>query len=256
VKNIINHLSNGCSFSTSKAFMNCHQKLGEHLNLPTITLAKGGRGNDRMVTTTMHWFYNNPGRFKDTFVTIGWSSGQRWDYIHGKTDYDRMKGVKRTNEIGKFSYQWGTWRLWENEWIARDKDIDIEMAATVRLYTNILTLQDFFKLHNIPYLMYWALSNELHDDGDLKNLKGAVDTDRFYNFETSEHVKENIKIYNEMKTKNETVTVPNTDYVQSHFEYCAQQGLRKSFNDAHPSQKGHHQWADLLLQFIHDKKIL
>ncbi len=101
-----------------------------------------------------------------------------------------MKGVKRTNEIGKFSYQWGTWRLWENEWIARDKDIDIEMAATVRLYTNILTLQDFFKLHNIPYLMYWALSNELHNDGDLKNLKGAVDKDRFYNFETSEHVKE------------------------------------------------------------------
>ena len=256
MNNITQHLSNGCSFSTSKAFMNCHQKLGETLKLPTITLAKGGRGNDRIVTTTMHWFYNNPERFKDTFVTIGWTSSHRWDYIHGKTNYDTMKGVKRTNEIGKFSYQWGTWRLWEDDRIARDPDIDIEIASTVRMYTNILTLQYFFKHHKIPYLMYWALTNDLQEDGDLKNLKDAVDRKHFYNFETSEHVKENIKIYNEMKKKPDMVTVPNTDYVQSHFEFCAQQGLRKSINDAHPSQQGHHRWANLLYNFISEQKLL
>jgi len=255
MSNITHHLSNGCSFSTSKAFMNCHQKLGERLKLPTITLAKGGRGNDRVVTTTMHWFYNNPERFKDTFVTIGWTSSHRWDFIHGKTNYD-TPGIKRTNEIGKFSYQWGTWRLWENDRIAHDPDIDIEIASTVRMYTNILTLQYFFKCHKIPYLMYWALTNDLQEDGDLKNLKNAVDRKHFYNFETSVHVKENIKIYNEMKTKRDIVTVPNTDYVQSHFEFCAQQGLRKSINDAHPSKEGHHQWANILYNFISDQNIL
>ena len=69
---ISKHLSNGCSFSTKKVSLSCHQKLGQLLKLePTINLAKGGRGNDRIVNTTMNWFYANPERMKDTFVSIG-----------------------------------------------------------------------------------------------------------------------------------------------------------------------------------------
>lgn len=254
MSHITQHLSNGCSFSTKKAFLSCHQKLGELLQLnPTINLAKAGRGNDRCVATTIHWFLKHPERMKDTFVSIGWSSAHRWDYISGPTE-PGMKGVK--GEIANFSHQWGTWRLWEEEWLANGPDIDIDLSSSMRMYTNILTLQNFFKLHNIPYLMYWALTNDLPEEGDLKALKDAVDRTHFYNFETSEHVKENIKIYNEMKTKREIVIVANTDYVQSHFEYCAQQGLRKSSDDAHPSLEGHHTWAELLLQFVRDRKIL
>ncbi len=255
---IHHHLSNGCSFSTKKAFLSCHQKLGELLQLnPTVNLAKGGRGNDRCVTTTMHWFLKNPERMKDTFVSIGWSSSHRWDFVTGPTK-EGMKGIK--GEIAKFSYQWATWRLWEEEWIARDKDVDIDMSSAMRMYTNILTLQNFFKLHNIPYLMYWALTNDLPEEGDLKLLKDAVDKKHFFNFETSEHVKENIKIYNSMNSQyhrsTETVEVPNKDYVQSHFEYVAQQGLRKSYNDAHPNKLGHHKWAYLLKNFVDENNII
>ena len=77
------HLSNGCSFSTRKKFNSCHQQLGKLLNIeePTISMAKGGRGNDRIVNTTMHWFFKNPDKMKDTFVSVGWTSGYRWDYV-------------------------------------------------------------------------------------------------------------------------------------------------------------------------------
>ncbi len=253
------HLGNGCSFSTKKAYLSVHQKLGEKLGLePTILLAKGGRGNDRMVTTTMHWFYKNPERFKDTFVSIGWSSSHRWDYINGPTATQKAKGIK--GAIRDFSYQWATWRTWEQEWIAKDPDVDIDYTSTFKLYTNILALQHFFKYHNIPYLMYWALSNDLQQDGDLINLKDAIDRDRFYNFEESEHVKENIKRYNTMKTEMQKagipITIPNNDYVQSHYEYVAQNNLKKNEFDAHPNKLGHHRWAELLCQFVRNKNII
>ena len=76
------HLSNGCSFSTKKKGAgSCHQILARLYGATDINLAKGGRGNDRMVQTTMQYFYNNPERFKDTSVSVGWSTPYRWDFI-------------------------------------------------------------------------------------------------------------------------------------------------------------------------------
>lgn len=249
------HLSNGCSFSTKKTYMSVHQKLGEKLALePTIMLAKGGRGNDRIVTTTMHWFYKNPERFKDTFVSIGWSSSHRWDYINGPTLEEKVAGIK--GAVKDFSYQWASWRTWEQDWISRDPDVDIDYTATFKMYTNILALQHFFKYHNIPYLMYWALSNDLQQDGDLIHLKNAVDRKHFFNFEESEHVKENIKRYNAMKLSEKPITIPNEGYVQSHYEYVVVNNMKKSHNDAHPNKEGHHTWAEMLYQFVRDNRIL
>ena len=81
------HLSNGCSFSTKKTYGSCHQKLGQLLQIenPTINLAKGGRGNDRILNTTMHCFFKNPDKMKDTFVRVGWTTGYRWDYVSSMT---------------------------------------------------------------------------------------------------------------------------------------------------------------------------
>ena len=101
------HLSNGCSFSTRKKFNSCHQQLGSLLNIeePTISMAKGGRGNDRILNTTMHWFYKNPEKMKDTFVSVGWTTGYRWDYVSGYvTPKDKEGGIK--GELLKFDYQW------------------------------------------------------------------------------------------------------------------------------------------------------
>jgi lysophospholipase L1-like esterase len=50
--------------------------------------------------------------------------------------------------------------------------------------------------------------------------------------------------------------VQNKDYVQSHFEFCAKNGWTKSANDGHPSEQGHHRWADELHQFIKQKNLV
>lgn len=140
------HLSNGCSFSTRKKFDSCHQRLGKllHTETPTISMAKGGRGNDRIVNTTMHWFFKNPDKIKDTFVSVGWTTGYRWDYVSNYvTPKKKEGGIK--GELLKFDYQWSTWQLWQHDFFMRDVDMDLELSSAVKLYTNILSLQYFLK---------------------------------------------------------------------------------------------------------------
>jgi len=253
------HLSNGCSFSTGKTFKSVHQRLGELLKVtePTIIIAKGGRGNDRILNTTMHWFFKNPEKMKDTFVSIGWTTGYRWDYVSSsQTPASKAGGIK--GELLKFDYQWGTWQLPHYDFFMRDKDFDVELASAVKLYTNILSLQCFLKLHNIPYVFYHALTNDLPETAvngkartDLKLLKDQIDRKHFFNFERSEYAKENVEMQlNNRSSADHRVRVPNKDYVQSHFEFCAKNGMTKSANDGHPNQLGHHKWAKLLHNFV------
>ena len=253
------HFSNGCSFSTKKTFLSCHQKLGQLLNIPTetVNMAKGGRGNDRIVNTTMHWFYKNPERIRDTFVSIGWTTGYRWDYASSmRTPTSKQGGIK--GELLKFDYQWGTWQLWQHDFFMRDTDFDVELASAVKLYTNILSLQYFLKYHNIPYVFYNALSNDLPETEvngkprpDLKLLKDQIDRKHFYNFEASEYVKDNVNMQMANRSSaDHRVQVANTDYVQSHFEFCAKNGWTKSPSDGHPSMHGHHAWAEKLAEFV------
>jgi hypothetical protein len=258
------HLSNGCSFSTKKVYGSCHQRLGSLLGIeePTINMAKGGRGNDRILNTTMHWFYKNPERMKDTFVSIGWTTGYRWDYVSSsQTPKQKQGGIK--GELLKFDFQWGTWQLPHHDFFMRDKDFDVELASAVKLYTNILSLQYFLKYHNIPYVFYHALTNDLPETEvngkprpDLKLLKDQIDRKHFFNFETSEYVKENVQMQLDNRSSaDHRVEVKNKDYIQSHFEFCAKNSWTKSANDGHPNQTGHHKWADQLFNFVKENRL-
>ena len=125
-------------------------------------------------------------------------------------------------------------------------------------------LQMFLQHHKIPYVFYWALSNDLPENDvngkqrpDLALFKKQIDTNRFFNFEASSHVKDNVQ----MQIKNRSsadhkVQVSNEDYVQSQFEYVAKNGWTKSENDGHPNQQGHHMWGQLLYEFVNARKLL
>jgi hypothetical protein len=193
---IVNHLSNGCSFSTKKTYRSAHQKIGDSLGLSdTVMLAKGGRGNERIANTTLLWFLKNPERVKDTFVSIGWSSAHRWDYVHRMTTQEMIdagvSGIKRA--VAEQTYQWGSWRSWEQEFFLNDEDLSIEHTAAVKTLNSILQLQTFFKANSIPYVFYWALSNDLPDEGDISVLKQAVDQRHFYNFEPAPQIKSTLE---------------------------------------------------------------
>ena len=211
----------------------------------------------------MHWFFKNPDKIKDTFVSIGWTTGYRWDYVSSMaTPKEKQGGIK--GELLKFDFQWGTWQLPHHDFFMRDKDFDIELASAVKLYTNILSLQYFLKFHNIPYIFYHALTNDLPEsevDGkprpDLKLLKDQIDRKHFYNFETSAYAKENVQMQlNNRSSADHKVKVNNKDYFQSHFEFVAKNGWTKSANDGHPNETGHHRWADELNLFVRQNSLL
>ena len=112
--------------------------------------------------------------------------------------------------------------------------------------------------------MYFALTNdtpttELNGKArpDLKLFHDAIDKKHFYNFDSSDFVKQNIKMQQDNRSSSaHRVKVDNKDYVQSHFEYCAMNGWTKSPSDGHPSECGHHEWGQLLHKFVKDNKLL
>ena len=75
------------------------------------------------------------------------------------------------------------------------------------------------KYHDIPYEFYHALTNDLPETevngkqrADLKLLKDQIDRKHFYNFETSEFVKENVQMQKDNRSSAEhKVHVQNKD---------------------------------------------
>lgn len=257
---ILNHLSNGCSFSTKKTYRSVHQKIGDTLGLSdTVMLAKGGRGNERIANTTLLWFLKNPERMQDTFVSIGWSSAHRWDYVHRLNTQEMIEqglpGIKRG--VADFTYQWGSWRSWEQEFFLNDPYLNIEYTAAVKTLSNILQLQTFFKANSIPYVFYWALSNDIPDVGDLRVLKSAIDQKHFYNFDPAPEIGSTLKTMFDWFTKGTNrITLENQNYCQSHFEFCVKNNCTKSATDGHPNQQGHHRWAELIVDYVKKNNLL
>jgi len=263
------HFSNGCSFSTKKKHNSCHQWLAHHYGIGrenTINCAKGGRGNDRIVQTTMSFFYNNPERMKDTTASIGWSTPYRWDFILR----DKQEGAKVIRGANtEFDWQWQTFHLHKADppepsrffldYGINERGMDLDLTHAVKLYTQILTLQYFFKLHNIRYVMYHALTNDCPTDSvdgidrpQLNNLRDAIDKKHFFNFDSSASVKDKIKMQLANRSSPDHRYHHDEDYCQSHFEYVAKHGLGKSLNDAHPNAEGHRRWGELIYKFTKD----
>ncbi len=260
------HFSNGCSFSAKKKHNSCHQWLASYYGIKqdhTINLGKGGRGNDRIVQTTMQFFYNNPERMKDTTVSIGWTTPYRWDFIL-QTKQEGAYVIRGANK--DFDWQWQTFHLAKADppepgrfflqYGIEERGMDLELTHAVKLYTQILTLQYFFKAHNIPYVMYHALTNDCPVDKvndierpQLKILRDQIDKKHFFHFDSSESVQEKIKMQLANRSSPEHRYSHNEDYCQSHFEYVAKHGLGKAPNDAHPNPAGHERWGKLLFKF-------
>jgi hypothetical protein len=138
-----------------------------------------------------------------------------------------------------------------------DEDLSIEHTAAVKTLNSILQLQTFFKANSIPYVFYWALSNDLPDEGDISVLKQAVDQRHFYNFEPAPQIKSTLEsMFDWFKKSPDRITLDQQDYCQSHFEFCVKNNCTKSPTDGHPNQQGHHQWAQVIVDHIKKNNLL
>ena len=208
--------SNGCSFLTSRPADGVDtfttKILAEDYDMPMISYAMGGRGNDRISFTTKVWLERH-NRDKH-FAVIGWSSANRNDYV---TNDGHKKGRMPGTEL-----TWRTWKTFDNvSFIRNNKGWDIENNMTMRFLDSVFDLQNYFERKRIPYVMYNSLPNDFGNKiFDYKVIKDAINMDRFFS--------------------------PNL----SHYEFILDKGLVSSKNDPHPSAEGHRQWAEKLKEFI------
>jgi len=236
---------NGCSFLQIYDDHRCPTTAGHHLaetiGLNPIGYALSGRGNDRIVATTKLFFYDNPELIKDTFALIGWSHVVRNDYLKEKSPLRKSpkEGLQRRKGT-RTPHDWGTWKLTKatrrgNKYFPSGYDINKSMR--LRYLEQVLSLQDFFKLNNINYCMYNALTNR-YNSGDaegLDRLADKVDKQRFFGFDVESHL----------------------EFVQNSIkEPGIKNRLTLSDIDDHPSHRGHRLWGDKLHAFIKENGLL
>ena len=247
---------NGCSFLTdwhngwSKTKYqpttsgHCLAKL---FGLKIIPYAATGRGNNRIISTTKSFFYDNYSHTKDTFALIGWSHVNRSDFLTPSATLSKfsMDGIEKKNKVenGHPGSEWGCVTIsrrlnhWDNEFINKRVDVDVtkmeiyDVDKTMRLYylNQVLCMQDFFKLNKIKYCMYNSLTNfpSVRCDG-LDRLESRIDKDRFFKFDT-----------------------------ESHCEFLGKsEGLTLSAEDGHPNPKGSLLWAEELEVFIRENNLI
>ena len=237
VKNI---LINGDSFLTTRG--SCQTTVGLELakkfNLnvifPPFGLAKGGRGNDRIVNTTKLAFYRYPKLIKKTLVLIGWSHTVRNDYL-----IDALH-----EEVSKYSHKrefegmggWGTQKATKG----KHKDglpgnYCLKKNLRLRHLSHILSLQDFFNLHGIKYCMYNALANNyFKKHSALDCLSGQVNKNAFFEFENP---------------------ISHLKFVSEDTDNTGCQLVRGPKDD-HPNELGCKLWADKLEVFIKENDLL
>ena len=253
---------NGCSFleiyDKKKCPTTAAHCLSEDFGINPISYASAGRGNDRIVATTKLFFYDNPSLIKDTFALIGWSHVVRKDYL---TLYSKLKkspkegicrkenknqflrNIKGKNLVDGVHGDWKTWKFSQevkrrlNGSIGLPDSFSIQKTLRLRYLEQVLSLQDFFKVNNIKYCMYNALTNNYSSSGaeGLDRLADNVDKSRFFQFDAQSHL-QFVETSQSSESQQELLTLSKTDN--------------------HPSSKGHRLWADKLNIFIRENNLI
>ena len=221
--------------NTHEASIQTHvgMEIAKHYKLELTNIARGGRGPDRTTLTTMaYWGKNKPQweywHCKHTFALIEWSDAGRWDYP--KRSPWNKKAVPGQDT------DWQSLKMMEHPlepFLKRHTDhIDIPAFHVLRFFHNVLCLQYFFKVHQIPYLMYNGLDNDIHTMGgkdDHRSLLNLVDKKHFFGL---------------------------GEHKLCHCEWAKDRNFTISSTDHHPNQEGHKQFAKLLISYINENNLL
>ena len=207
-----NLLVNGCSFTAGSGNTGGDEHISRivwsnHLEDKfdtVVNLANGGKGNDRIVRTTLDYCNNND--MTDYVAIIQWSSPFR-------TEYWNPEDNEWINVVVNNGIQ-GNWTLdissnpntartqlqtlsYDNEmkWLNSFNDYDIAY------YNNVLVLQNFFEDKQIPY-MFTSMSNLEHPFMERNiydtlpstpeiNLKKLIDKSKWAEVSLSEYADNN-----------------------------------------------------------------
>ncbi len=183
--------------------------LGNELGWETWNCGRLGVSNDRIIRTTINSveYLESLGK-KDLFVVIGLTALTRFstvvdkhnslvfDDIHMHTDF-----MQNINNLDAIFYHH---------------------------LVNIINIQNYFKMKNIPYLIFNAFDKDMEDDLTKHKLYDYIDLDNIYNKDFKPHFLHYIE-------KNFNTNWGNTD------DY---------FVKSHPTDKSHIKWAENLHKYI------
>ena len=224
--------SNGCSFNQWRTVpphavrTSVGEQVARHYKMHCTNISAGGKGNDRIVSTTINYFLHKPERMKDTFALIQWSSAARMDYP--------IKENKPEDEMEGYDIQYKAINMYKKGDHGQDvfknfAKLHLPNFLIQRYYQAVINLQNFFKVHNINYLMYNGLENEYTSGSqEHKRLYKYIDTDRFYKFGDARFVHRNWCI--------------KRDYILA--------------NDGHATLKGVRHYSEFLVKHIDKNNFL
>ncbi|MFN8771071.1 MAG: DUF6071 family protein [Neisseriaceae bacterium] len=230
-------LANGCSMcygselyddlETRKCFDNVERfknswpgKLGSTLGFnQVVNLGYPGGSNDRILRTTITWILQNwsSNSKNNLFVIIGWSSpmrrefylNEKWRQLIPHHDYSDPE-ASILNRV----YREIAWSTYE---------------SAIRFAIQVITLQNFLKQHNIPYLFFDAISSF-----SKTNLDSESAIDLYIPFIDKKH-------YFKFGSENCSMA----DYLKTN-----ENGNR------HPNIEEHKKWANILIEFIKEENLL
>lgn len=183
--------------------------LGKKLGLETWNCGRNGASNDRIVRSTIHSveYLESLGK-KDLFVVIGLTALTRF------SNFNNTKGRLIYDEIHLY-----------DDMMKNITNLDILYQQHM---VNIINLQNYLKMKNIPYLIFNAFDTDMEKDLKKIKLYDSIDLNNIYNKDFKPH------FLNYME-KNFNTDWGNDD------EY---------FRTSHPRDKSHIEWAKQLHKYI------
>ena len=246
------HVGIGCSFGASEHSV--HEILAKKLDANFINLSHVGLGNFFMLTELSYWIGANKNKIKDTTFSIGCSGIYRNDMI---TQWDHEK---------ERALSWTNWRAdREDDHRGREingghtvkhlpDDVDLILDHTVRFLTYVQAIQNLLDSHGCRYVMYNAIDNHVPKNNfSLKHrsrvavFEKNINTTKFYNIQYSQCQfiggKKLFKDPTPALVKRKVLNWPTDDN-------------QFAVKDAHPSEEGDKQWAEILWEHCQKNKLL
>ena len=183
--------------------------LGKKLGLETWNCGRNGASNDRIFRSTINSveYLESLGK-KDLFVVIGLTSLTRFSNLEKQNDRLVYNDV----------------HLW-HDLMKNITNLDVVYHKHL---VNIINLQNYLKMKNIPYLIFNAFDKEMESDFTKHKLYDNIDLNNIYNKDFKPHFLDYIE------KKFNTNWGNNDDY----------------FIKSHPTDKSHIEWANNLHKYI------
>jgi len=206
----------GCSFAVGHG-TNCGRYLTEKLKLRYTRDAENGSSNERtlrkLLTTSN----------ESNFVLIGITSSNRREGLTTNKNNTFWNTWKQVAPEEDSDYKLLSFDPWVHKNGKKEYRPAIDEEAQIRTAIQIICMQSFLKLKNIPYLFFNALYNGFDKPftEECKNLLNLIDENYFYQLRST--------------------------FEECQHGFCIENNMTISNEDTHPNARGQEAWGKLLL---------